>query len=163
MPPPHQLALTSVTSHLGRRMEIRELELPGLLHIIPRKWGDDRGFFAETFREDKLAESGFTRKFVQDNQSLSAEVGTLRGLHFQTPPMAQDKLIRVVRGSILDVAVDIRAGSPKFGQHVAVELSAENFQQLLVPAGFAHGFVTLEPDTEAVSYTHLTLPTSIQG
>lgn len=123
-------------------------QIPGLLLIEPRKFADHRGFFSETFRESALAEAGFTRRFVQDNHSLSVTPGTLRGLHFQKPPHAQDKLIRVLRGRILDVAVDIRDSSPTFGQHAAAELSAENGRQLLVPAGFAHGFVTLEPDTE---------------
>lgn len=129
-------------------MDVKELELSGLLLITPKRLGDHRGFFSETFRKDALAAAGFTAEFVQDNQSLSVETGVLRGLHFQTPPFAQDKLVRVLRGRILDVAVDIRKGSPTFGRHVAVELSADNWQQLLVPKGFAHGFCTLEPNTE---------------
>lgn len=127
---------------------VTPFQIPGLLLVEPRKFADHRGFFAETFRESSLAEAGFTRRFVQDNHSLSVATGTLRGLHFQKPPHAQDKLIRVLRGRILDVAVDIRENSPTFGRHAAVELSAENGRQLLVPIGFAHGFVTLEPDTE---------------
>lgn len=116
--------------------------------ITPPKFGDHRGFFSETYNRQAFRDAGIDLEFVQDNQSLSAQLGTLRGLHFQSAPFAQDKLIRVTRGKILDVAVDIRRGSPSFGQHVAVELSAENWRQLLVPIGFAHGFVTLEPDTE---------------
>jgi len=125
-------------------------DIAGLLLVEPKKFGDHRGFFSETYNRARLAEAGFDREFVQDNQSLSAAPGTLRGLHFQTPPFAQDKLVRVTRGAILDVAVDLRAGSPTYGDHAAVELSAENWRQLLVPVGFAHGFVTLEPDTEVV-------------
>jgi dTDP-4-dehydrorhamnose 3,5-epimerase len=124
--------------------------IPGLLVLEPKKFGDHRGFFSETYSRARLAEAGFDREFVQDNHSRSAEVGTLRGLHFQTPPAAQDKLVRVVRGAILDVAVDLRRGSPTYGDHAAVELSAENWRQLLVPVGFAHGFVTLAPDVEVV-------------
>jgi dTDP-4-dehydrorhamnose 3,5-epimerase len=125
-------------------------EVEGLLLIEPKRFGDHRGFFSETFNTARLAEAGFAKSFVQDNHSLSTEPGTVRGLHFQSPPFAQDKLVRVVRGAILDVAVDIRRGSPTFGDHVAVELSAENWRQLLVPAGFAHGFVTRAPDTEVI-------------
>ena len=129
-------------------MTIHPLPIAGLLRIEPKKFTDHRGFFSETFRESALAAAGFHKHFVQDNHSLSTAAGTLRGLHFQKPPHAQAKLIRVLRGRILDVAVDLRCGSPDFGRHVAVELSAENDHQLLVPEGFAHGFITLEPDTE---------------
>lgn len=125
-------------------------EIPGILVLTPKKSGDHRGFFSEVFKKSLMAEHGFTREFVQDNQSLSVKAGVLRGLHFQSPPFAQDKLVRVVRGSIFDVAVDLRKGSPTYGDHVAVTLSAENWTQLLVPIGFAHGFVTLEPNTEVV-------------
>jgi dTDP-4-dehydrorhamnose 3,5-epimerase len=131
-------------------MDISTTKLEGLLLISPQKHEDHRGFFSEVFRDDKLKEHGFTRDFVQDNHSLSVEQGVLRGLHYQKPPFAQDKLIRVLRGSILDVAVDIRAGSPTFGEYYSTELSAENWKQLLVPYGFAHGFVTLEPNTEVL-------------
>ena len=125
-------------------------EIEGLLLLEPRKFEDARGFFSEVYNKRSLAEAGFDGEFVQDNQSLSVHRGVVRGLHFQSPPFAQDKLVRVTRGRILDVAVDIRAGSPTYGDHVAVELSAENWRQLLVPAGFAHGFATLEPNTEVV-------------
>lgn len=125
-------------------------DIAGLIVLEPKKFGDHRGFFSETYNRARLAELGFDADFVQDNHSLSVEKGVVRGLHYQSPPFAQDKLVRVVRGAILDVAVDIRRGSPTWGDHVAVELSAENWRQLLVPKGFAHGFVTLEPDTEVV-------------
>ena len=125
-------------------------EISGLLLVEPKKIGDHRGFFSETYNRRRLAEAGFGLDFVQDNQSLSAEAGVVRGLHFQSPPHAQDKLVRVTRGAILDVAVDLRRGSPTFGDHAAVELSAENWRQLLVPKGFAHGFVTLVPATEVI-------------
>lgn len=124
--------------------------IPDVLVIEPVKHGDHRGFFSETFRADKLHEAGIRTHFVQDNHSYSQAVGTLRGLHFQLDPHAQAKLVRVVRGAILDVVVDIRTGSPTYGKHVAVELSAANWKQLYVPVGFAHGFVTTEPDTEIV-------------
>lgn len=131
-------------------MEISATELPEVRILTPRKFGDDRGFFSETYNKRALTELGLALDFVQDNHSLSASAGVLRGLHYQIPPLAQDKLVRVVRGAILDVAVDIRRDSPTFGRHVAVELSAANWRQLLVPVGFAHGFVTLEPDTEVL-------------
>ena len=116
--------------------------------IKPRRFGDDRGWFTETFNQARYAEMGIGCIFVQDNHSMSRDAGVLRGLHWQAPPFAQDKLVRCVRGRIWDVAVDVRRGSPTFGEWVAAELSAENGHQLFVPAGFAHGFVTLEPDTE---------------
>ncbi len=131
-------------------LSVEDMAIPAVKMITPKKFSDHRGFFSETWSRKAFAEAGLDLDFVQDNQSLSAPVGTLRGLHFQSPPFAQDKLVRVTRGRILDVAVDIRASSPSFGQHVAVELSAENWKQLLVPVGFAHGFVTLEPDTEVL-------------
>ena len=114
----------------------------------PKRFGDDRGWFTETFNARNFARVGIAEPFVQDNHSLSRPVGTLRGLHFQTPPHGQAKLVRCIRGRILDVAVDVRRGSPTYGRHVAAELSAENGEQLFIPVGFAHGFVTLEPDTE---------------
>ncbi|MDR6831214.1 dTDP-4-dehydrorhamnose 3,5-epimerase [Bosea sp. BE271] len=131
-------------------LSVEETAIPAVKIVTPKKFGDHRGFFSETWSRKAFAEAGLDLDFVQDNQSLSGPVGTLRGLHFQSPPFAQDKLVRVTRGRILDVAVDIRASSPTFGKHVAVELSAANWRQLLVPIGFAHGFVTLEPDTEVL-------------
>lgn len=119
-----------------------------VLHLTPKRFGDDRGWFTETFNVRNFARVGIAEPFVQDNHSLSRPVGTLRGLHFQTPPHGQAKLVRCIRGRILDVAVDVRRGSPTYGRHVAAELSAENGEQLFIPVGFAHGFVTLEPDTE---------------
>lgn len=116
--------------------------------IKPKRFGDERGWFVETYNAARYAELGVGVTFVQDNHSMSSEVGTLRGLHFQAPPYGQDKLVRCVRGRIWDVAVDVRRGSPTWGQWVAAELTAENGHQLYVPIGFAHGFVTLEPDTE---------------
>ncbi len=131
-------------------MQVIDTDIPAVKIIVPKKHGDARGFFSETFNGKSMRDAGLPDVFVQDNHSLSAEVGVVRGLHFQLPPMAQDKLVRVVRGAILDVAVDIRRGSPTFGKHVAVELSDDNWRQLLVPIGFAHGFVTLRPNTEVV-------------
>ncbi|WEX10241.1 dTDP-4-dehydrorhamnose 3,5-epimerase [Chelativorans sp. AA-79] len=128
--------------------EIRALGLEGVLEIVPRRFADERGFFSETYNAGDLAAAGIRLDFVQDNHSLSISPGTVRGLHFQKPPFAQDKLVRVVRGAVFDVAVDIRAGSPTFGQWVGVELSAARWNQLLVPRGFAHGFMTIEPETE---------------
>ncbi len=116
--------------------------------IEPRRFGDARGWFTEVYNEATFAERGITCRFVQDNHSLSAPVHTLRGLHFQREPHGQDKLVRCIRGRIYDVAVDIRKGSPTYGQYVGAELTAENGHQLFVPVGFAHGFLTLEPDCE---------------
>lgn len=131
-------------------MQIEQTALPGVLILTPQRFGDHRGFFSESWNRQRMADHGIDIDFVQDNHSLSAAVGTVRGLHFQTPPHAQDKLVRCGRGALLDVAVDIRRGSPTYGQWVGVELSAENGRQLLVPAGFAHGFATRAPDTEIV-------------
>lgn len=131
-------------------LEIRRLEIEGVLEIRPRKFGDARGFFSETWNAQAFADAGIALDFVQDNHSYSAPRGVLRGLHYQLPPFAQDKLVRVIRGAIFDVAVDIRKGSPTFGQWCAVRLSAADWNQLLVPKGFAHGFVTLEPETEVI-------------
>jgi dTDP-4-dehydrorhamnose 3,5-epimerase len=128
-------------------MQITDTALPGVKLIQPVRHGDARGYFSEVYREDALLASGIDIHFVQDNQSMSAAIGVLRGLHFQTPPMAQAKLVRVIAGAILDVAVDIRWGSPTYGKHVAVVLSAAEGNQILVPAGFAHGFCTLEPNS----------------
>jgi dTDP-4-dehydrorhamnose 3,5-epimerase len=131
-------------------MEIRELALPGVFEITPKKFGDDRGFFSETYSNAAMAKHDLPTHWVQDNQSYSKQQYVLRGLHYQTPPKAQDKLVRVVRGSILDVAVDIREGSPSFGKWVSLIVSALAWNQILVPKGFAHGFLTLEPETEVI-------------
>lgn len=128
-------------------MEFHSLDIAGPFLIQPLRRGDDRGYFAETFRSDLFAKAAGETVFVQDNESLSAKTGTVRGLHFQTDPFAQAKLVRCVAGALFDVAVDIRTGSPTYGKWVAAELSAENGKQLWVPPGFAHGFCTLAPDT----------------
>ena len=129
---------------------MKKLPIPGIVMYTPKKFGDHRGFFSETYNRNYFIDNKIEVEFVQDNHSLSAEKGTLRGLHYQAPPFAQDKLIRVVSGSILDVAVDIRLGSPTFGEYEAVELSAENWSQFFVPKGFAHGFITLEENTQVI-------------
>ncbi|HYH23523.1 MAG TPA: dTDP-4-dehydrorhamnose 3,5-epimerase [Azospirillum sp.] len=131
-------------------MDIQRLAIPEILVLKPAKFGDERGFFSETYNRKRFAEAGIDLDFVQDNHARSAQVGTVRGLHFQTPPFAQDKLLRVVKGAVLDVAVDVRHGSPTFGRHVAVELSEGAWNQILVPVGFAHGYCTLMPDTEVI-------------
>ena len=128
-------------------MEIIPTALDGVVEIRPPRHGDDRGWFSEIYKRHALRDAGIDIEFVQDNESFSAPTGTLRGLHYQLAPHAQDKLIRVIHGSILDVAVDIRRDSATFGRHLAVTLTADLGNQLLVPAGFAHGFSTLEPDT----------------
>lgn len=129
-------------------MKIEPTRLVDVVTLTPARFADDRGWFCETWSAARLAAAGLDVAFVQDNHSMSARKGTLRGLHYQAPPHAQDKLVRCTRGGILDVAVDIRRGSPTFGQWVGVELTPENGRQLLVPKGFLHGFVTLQPDTE---------------
>ena len=129
-------------------MQMIETEIPDVKVFIPRRFEDPRGVFCETYSKRVFDQHGINVNFVQDNHSISTQQGVVRGLHYQLPPFSQTKLVRVVRGSVLDVAVDIRRGSPTFGRHVAVMLSAENWRQILVPAGFAHGFCTLEPDTE---------------
>jgi dTDP-4-dehydrorhamnose 3,5-epimerase len=129
-------------------LEVRPLALDGVFEIRPKRFGDDRGFFSEIWSRERLLDAGLDLDFVQDNHSYSATKGVLRGLHYQLPPAAQDKLIRVSRGSIYDVAVDIRPDSPSFGKWVGLILSAELWNQILVPKGFAHGFVTLEEHTE---------------
>jgi dTDP-4-dehydrorhamnose 3,5-epimerase len=131
-------------------MQVEETALPGVLVLTPRRFGDARGFFAETWNRRTFAAAGIEAEFVQDNHSLSEAAGTIRGLHFQAPPHAQAKLVRCGRGRLLDVAVDIRRGSPSYGRWVAEELSAGNGRQLWIPEGFAHGFLTLEPATEIV-------------
>lgn len=129
-------------------MKITETDLPGVLILEPRRFGDDRGWFMESWNRETLRGHGIEIDFVQDNHSYSAPQGTVRGLHYQSPPHAQAKLVRVARGTVRDVAVDVRRGSATYGRHVAVDLSAENGRQLLVPAGFLHGFATLTPDVE---------------
>ncbi len=129
-------------------LDVQSLEIPEVKLVTPKRFGDDRGFFAETYNKQRFNDAGITADFIQDNHSHSATVGTVRGLHYQSPPFAQAKLVRVLRGTIIDVAVDVRVGSPTFGQLVRAELSAENGVQIFVPRGFLHGFATLEPDTE---------------
>lgn len=131
-------------------ISVRETGLAGVLEIQPQMHGDERGSFCEVFNAGDFARHGITTTFVQDNHSVSRQRGVMRGLHYQLAPFAQDKLVRVVRGSIFDVAADIRPNSPTFGRWIGVELSAARWNQLLVPAGYAHGFVTLEPDTEVI-------------
>lgn len=131
-------------------MQIEDTALRDVKIITPARFADPRGFFSESWSRRALAERGIDIDFVQDNHSLSAQPGTVRGLHFQAPPHAQDKLVRCGRGCLWDVAVDVRRGSPTYGQWVGVELSFENGKQLLVPRGFLHGFVTRAPDTEIV-------------
>jgi dTDP-4-dehydrorhamnose 3,5-epimerase len=127
-------------------MDVTTTNIEGLLIIKPRVFGDERGYFFESFREDIMKSNGVTSKFVQDNQSMSSK-GILRGLHFQKDPFAQGKLVRVIKGSVLDVAVDIRKKSPTYGQHFLIELNEENKTMFYIPPGFAHGFLTLEDDT----------------
>jgi dTDP-4-dehydrorhamnose 3,5-epimerase len=131
-------------------MQIEPTSLPGVLILTPRRFADARGWFCEVWNAATLAAQGIDIPFVQDNHSYSRDAGTIRGLHYQRPPHAQAKLVRCGRGRILDVAVDIRAGSPAYGRWVGIELSAENGRQLLIPEGFLHGFVTLEPDCEVL-------------
>lgn len=133
---------------MGTAMQIEETALSGVVILTPRRFGDDRGFFSETWNARAMKDAGLELDFVQDNHAWTRDAGTVRGLHFQAPPHAQDKLLRVVRGRIMDVAVDARAGSPTYGQWVGVELSAENGRQLLVPKGFLHGYATLSPDCD---------------
>ncbi len=131
-------------------MNFTSTDLPGVVIVTPVRHGDERGFFSEVWKRDAFEAEGLPCEWVQDNHSRSGPKGVLRGLHYQIPPFAQDKLIRVVRGAVLDVAVDLRKDSATFGKHVAVELSADNWRQLLVPAGFAHGFLTLREETEVL-------------
>jgi dTDP-4-dehydrorhamnose 3,5-epimerase len=134
-------------------MEIASLEIEAVKLIRPRRYRDPRGYFVETWNRRVFAECGIDVDFVQDNCSFSELPGTIRGLHYQTPPRAQAKLVRAVQGSLFDVAVDLRRSAPTFGRHVSAVLSAENGEQLFVPIGFAHGFCTLEPDTEVAYKT----------
>ncbi len=128
-------------------LKVESLEIEDVKLITPARFGDDRGYFSETFKKQAFLEAGIDADFMQDNQSLSVEAGTVRGLHYQAPPFAQAKLVRVLAGAILDVAVDVRTGSPSYGKWVKAEISAANGVQILVPRGFLHGFVTLEPNT----------------
>lgn len=131
-------------------MEISRTAVLDVLILQPKKFEDARGFFAPVYQQSALAEAGITYGWIQDNQSLSRRKGTVRGLHFQRPPFAQAKLMRVVRGAALDVCVDLRRASPTFGKHVAVELTADNLRQVYIPPGFAHGFCTLTDDVEVL-------------
>lgn len=128
--------------------QFNPLALEGVVEVIPDRFGDERGFFSEVYNMAVWTQNGIPVEFVQDNHSLSVSAGVLRGLHYQTPPFAQAKLVRVVRGAVFDVAVDIRRNSPTFGKWVGIEISAEKGNQLYIPSGYAHGFLTLEPNTE---------------
>lgn len=130
-----------------REIIVTPVDIPGPLVVVPPRFEDARGRFSETWSRSALAAAGLDVDFVQDNQSLSRSAGTVRGLHYQAPPFAQAKLVSVIRGAVLDVAVDARRGSRHYGRHVAVELSEANGRQLFVPEGFLHGFITLSPDT----------------
>jgi dTDP-4-dehydrorhamnose 3,5-epimerase len=131
-------------------VKVSQTKIPDVLLLQPNRFGDDRGFFSESWNRKTFANHGIDLDFVQDNHSLSQAVGTVRGLHFQSPPHAQAKLVRCGKGALFDVAVDIRKGSPTYGQWVGQELSFENGLQLLIPAGFLHGFITRLPDTEII-------------
>jgi dTDP-4-dehydrorhamnose 3,5-epimerase len=131
-------------------MDVLDTGIPGLNLVRPRYFEDERGYFVEIFKRSSFRDAGLPYEFVQDNVSLSRQPGTLRGMHWQAPPFAQAKLVRVARGAVLDMVVDLRRHSSTYGQHFAVELSAENRLQLLVPRGFAHGFLSLEPDSEVI-------------
>ena len=131
-------------------MDVQKTHIPGVVVLAPKRFGDHRGFFSVSWNQDEMARAGLAHDFVQDNHSLSREPGTLRGMHFQAPPHAQTKLVRCGRGRLYDAVVDVRKGSPTYGATFGIELSFENGLQLLVPKGFLHGFVTLEPDTEVV-------------
>ena len=135
---------------MNLHVHIEQTELEGVFILTPQRFGDTRGFFSESWNRQRMADAGFDFDWVQDNHSLSAQAGTVRGLHCQTPPHAQDKLVRCGRGALFDVAVDIRKGSPSYSHWVGVDLTFENGRQLLVPAGFLHGFVTRAPDTEII-------------
>ncbi len=145
-------------------MLVEALPIPDVKVITPRVFADARGYFLETWSEAAFARAGIAELFVQDNHAASIKAGTVRGLHFQNPPHAQGKLVRTISGSILDVAVDIRSGTPTYGQHVSVILTAANMKQIWVPPGFAHGYVTLEPNTEVIyRVTHGYAPASEGG
>lgn len=142
--------VTSLTQDNQMALKVETFSISGVVHVTPPRFGDVRGYFSETYNREAFSAVGIDRVFVQDNQSLSRERGVVRGMHFQIPPFAQAKLVRVLRGSVYDVAVDIRKASATYGQSVAVILSAELGNQLFIPDGFAHGFCTLEPDTEVL-------------
>jgi dTDP-4-dehydrorhamnose 3,5-epimerase len=131
-----------------RKLKFNKINIDGIVIVEPTVFGDNRGWFMETYSENNFKEAGIKIKFVQDNQSFSAAKGTLRGLHYQLNPKAQSKLVRCTKGAIFDVAIDIRKGSPSYGKWFAIELTAENKKQLLIPKGFAHGFMTLTDDVE---------------
>lgn len=139
---------SDATKRTKMTLEVRELDIPDVKVVVPKRFGDHRGFFSETYNQALFQEAGIPANFIQDNQSLSEAVNTVRGLHFQRPPFAQAKLVRVLRGTVIDVAVDVRIGSPTFKKWVSVELSAENGAQIFVPRGFLHGFATLTPSAE---------------
>lgn len=128
-------------------MQVHKTDIPGVLIVEPKRHGDTRGFFTESWNRKTLADAGIEVDFVQDNMSLSADPGTLRGMHYQAPPHAQTKLVSCLRGKVLDVVLDVRRGSPTYGQHFSIDLSFENGRQLLVPKGLLHGFVTKAPDS----------------
>lgn len=131
-------------------VDLRELDISGVFELVPRRFEDERGFFSETYNAETFAQAGLSISWAQDNHSLSTHAGVLRGLHYQLPPFAQDKLVRVARGRAYDVVLDIRRQSATFGQWVGLELSAHRWNQLFVPKGFAHGYLTLEPNTEVL-------------
>ena len=131
-------------------LDVNETDIKDVLLVTPKRHSDARGFFCETYNAERFREAGISEIFVQDNHSLSIEAGTVRGLHYQAPPRAQAKLVRVLKGAVYDIAVDVRKGSPTYGRHVAVTLSADNWHQLWIPPGFAHGFCTIAPDTEVL-------------
>jgi dTDP-4-dehydrorhamnose 3,5-epimerase len=145
-------------------VDITALEIPDVKMIRPKTFGDSRGFFSEVYSEAAFAAGGLIHHFVQDNHSTSADIGTVRGLHFQLPPFSQAKLVRVTRGAIFDVAVDLRRGSPTYGRHVTARISAAEWNQIFIPIGFAHGFCTLEPDTEVLyKVSNVYAPTHDRG
>ncbi len=156
--------MRSMRSTMENRVQIEPLAIPDVLLITPRVHRDDRGAFAETFSAKAFAAAGLPTGFVQDNHSLSVQKGVVRGLHYQIAPAAQAKLVRVVRGAVLDVAVDIRRSSPTFGSHVSALLTADNWRQMFVPIGFAHGYAVLEPNTEVIyKVTDLYAPQQERG
>ena len=145
-------------------MRVQELAIPAIKVLTPARLRGGRGFLSEVYNRRTLARAGIDTDFVQDNHSVSSRRGTVRGLHFQIPPHAQHKLVRVVRGAVFDVAVDLRRSSPTYGRHASAVLSADAWNQVLVPAGFAHGFMTLEPDSESSTRPATTMrPTTTEG